>query len=260
VTTATTTAAGARTSSTTNVSLDGMGASGVSQWDVVENRSGPAAPDTSRSLRALSDGGPFDVRVEGVESGHLWNLSITDNQQPGLVRGRTYVDDLNPSTPGVTLTYARDGQGCEASSASVRVDDVAYEGPGKDLVRLDAQVSLACRSAQPYTVSLRVRERAGADVVPPPAVVGLRGSRVGDRVQVSWGRPAEAALGGYVVRWFAGTRAPLTPTNGTFGYGGTATSASFSAPARTPVALCVWAYDAAGNLGPRATLYLAPVG
>ncbi len=154
------------------------------------------------------------------------------------------------------MDIAQGDSGCEITSGSVTLNDVAYVGPDHDLDRMDAHFNAACQSSDPYTINARMRFHARSDVTSPGPVTGLAAVRNGGRVTLTWTKPSAPDLAGIIVRWYPATNAPGVWWAGNTAYLGTGSSASFAAPATRPVAVSVWTYDKTGNVSPKASAYL----
>jgi len=164
----------------------------------------------------------------------------------------SYEPDQNP----FYMYLSRSTGGCEMTSGSVTMNDLAWLGPDHDLARMDARLTATCASSTPYSVTARMRFHARADVTSPGPVSNLTAVRGGGRVTVSWANPSAADLAGVIVRWYAARNAPSVWWAGKTAHFGTGTSASFKPPTTQPVSISVWTYDNTGNVSARSSVYL----
>jgi hypothetical protein len=96
---------------------------------------------------------------------------------------------------------------------------------------------------------VRIRYHARDDVTAPGQVSGVTATRDGDLVVLRWTNPEAADLAGVIVRGYAGAVAPGAPDAGDAIHVGPGTSATVTAPGTAPLAVSIWPYDQAGNVG-----------
>lgn len=240
------------------VPLDGTGGLGTSDWTVDVDWTNPAHTE-HLAMGSASVGSPYEIRSQAWEpqpDGTLtpWNARFGTNGGLQMQQGTTYSyeSDQNP----FYMYLSRSNGGCEMTSGSVTLNDLAWLGPDHDLARMDARLTATCASSTPYSVSARMRFHARADVTSPGPVSNLKAVRGAGRVTVSWANPSAADLAGVIVRWYAARNAPSVWWAGKTAYFGTGTSASFQPPATQPVSISVWTYDNTGNVSARSSAYL----
>jgi len=242
---------------TASVSLDGLGAVGTSDWTVDTNW--PGTP-THEVIPSVSAGNAYDVTsqgfqpIPGTQDATLWTATFGDTQ--GLKPGTTYTYQNVVPAPPFSMSISQGNGGCELTSGSVTVYDIATVGPDHLLARLDAQLHASCQSSVPYSVSARMRFHEAADLTPPGRVSGFKATRRGNRVTLRWTRPSASDLAGIIIRWYSSTKAPGAWFTGNFAYQGTGTSASFRASAKQPVSVSAWAYDTTGNVSAASSVHV----
>ncbi len=244
----------------TYVILDGTGGLGISDWTVDVNWADPSRTDEHLVMDSASVGSPYEIRSQAWErqpDGTLtpWNARFGTYGGLQMQQGTTYAYD--PAQNPFYMYLSRSNNGCEMTSGSVALNDLAWLGPDRDLTRMDAQLQATCASSSPYTVSARMRFHARADVTAPGPVSNLKAVRDGGRVTVTWTNPSAADLAGVIVRWYAAKTAPGVWWAGSTGYFGIGTSTSLTASATQPVAISVWTYDKTGNVSARKSIYLS---
>lgn len=97
---------------------------------------------------------------------------------------------------------------------------------------------------------------ASADLTPPGPETGLRITRSGSHVTLSWKNPSDSDLAGVIIRWYQSAHAPGAWFTGNTAYQGTGSSASFTASATQPVSVTAWTYDTTGNVGAGTSAHL----
>lgn len=242
----------------TAVSLDGLGAVGTSTWTV--NTNWPGTP-THEVIPSVSAGNPYSVISQGFQplpppspDATVWTANFSDTQ--GLTPGTTYTYKNVVPTPPFTMSIAQGNGGCELNTGSVTVNDLATVGPDHLLSRLDALLKATCQSSTPYWVNVRMRFHEASDLTPPGPVTGLRITRSGSHVTLSWKNPTDSDLAGVIIRWYQSAHAPGAWFTGNTAYQGTGSSASFTASAALPVSVTAWTYDVTGNVGARTSAHL----
>jgi hypothetical protein len=240
------------------VSLDGTGGVGTSDWTVDVDWTDPAHTE-HLVMGSASVGSPYEIRSQAWEpqpDGTLtpWNARFGTYGGLQMQQGTTY--SYEPDQNPFYMSLSRSTGGCEMTSGSVTMNDLAWLGPDHDLARMDARLTATCASSTPYSVTARMRFHARADVTSPGPVSNLTAVRGAGRVTVSWANPSAADLAGVIVRWYAARNAPGVWWAGKTAYFGTGTSASFQPPATQPVSISVWTYDNTGNVSARSSAYL----
>jgi hypothetical protein len=235
----------------TAVSLDGLGAVGTSTWTVDTNWPGTPSHEV---IPSVSAGDPHSVKSQGFQplpppspDAEVWTADFSDTQ--GLTPGSTYTYQNVVPAPPFTMSIAQGDGGCELDNGSVTVNDLATAGPDHLLARLDALLKATCQSSTPYWVTVRMRFHEAADLTPPGPVTGLRITRSGSHIRLSWKNPADSDLAGVIIRWYPSAHAPGAWFTGNTAYQGTGSSASFMASAAQPVSVTAWTYDTTGNVG-----------
>ncbi len=77
-------------------------------------------------------------------------------------------------------------------------------------------------------------------------------------VTLRWTNPAAADLSGVLIRWYLGGISPGAVDVGNTVYSGTGNTVRFAAPSTRTIAVSIWTYDQAGNVGSRYGLRIAP--
>jgi hypothetical protein len=244
----------------TYVSLDGTGGLGTSDWTADVNWADPSVTDEHLVMDSASVGSPYEIRSQAWEpqpDGTLspWNARFGTYGGLQMQEGSTYYyePDQNP----FYMDLSRGNSGCEMTSGSVTLNDLAWIGHDRDLNRMDAQLTATCTSNSSYTVTTRMRFHARADVTSPGRVSNLTAARDGGLVTVGWTKPPAADLAGVIVRWYSAKTAPGVWWSGKSAYFGTGSSVLFKAPATRPVSISVWTFDTAGNVSPKSSVYLS---
>ena len=242
----------------TQVSLDGTGGVGTSDWTVDVDWTNPVHTE-HLVMDSASEGLPYEIHSQAFEPQpdgtlQLWDARFGLGNGPQLQQGTTY--SYQPNQSPFYMYLSRGTGGCEMTGGSVTLNDLAWLGPDHDLARMDARLTATCASSTPYSVSARMRFHARADVTSPGPVSNLKAVRNGGRVTVTWTKPSAADLAGIIVRWYAARNAPRVWWAGNTAYFGTRTSVSFKAPTTRPVSISTWTYDNTGNVSRRSSVYL----
>jgi len=238
--------------------LDGFGRPGKSDWTVTRD-SADDSYDEHLELPISVDGLTayriWSQAWHRFDSGdwELWDFQLSN---AGLIHaGQTYQWDPDQS-PYIALSRGSAALTSDIDSGWVRVDDLGYEGPDKQLTRYDLTFHFAWSYPEQNTLDGRIRFATRTDVTGPAAVSDLHGTRSGTRVSLGWTNPAAVDLARIVVRWLPGTTAPALPTSGKFGFIGGGTAATFAGTGKGPVTAAVFTVDAAGNVGGRRVITL----
>ena len=244
---------------TASVSLDGLGAVGTSNWTVDTNWDGTSQTEHI-VVPSVSAGNPYSVLSEGFQpipgtsNATLWTAMFADTQ--GLKPGTTYTYQNVVSSPPFSMSISQGDGACELKSGSVTVYDLATVGPDHVLSRLDALLKASCQSSVPYWVNARMRFHETTDLTPPGRVTGLKATRSGRRITLTWTKPSAADLAGIIIRWYSSAHAPGAWFTGNTAYQGAGTTASFMAPATQPVSVSAWAYDTTGNVSAVSSVHI----
>jgi hypothetical protein len=126
------------------------------------------------------------------------------------------------------------------------------------LALLDLTMEVHCRANYGHTVRGRIRFQDRDDQTAPGPVTGVSAVRDGGSVILRWTNPVAADLAGVIVRWYPGPIAPGAPDVGKAVHFGTGGTVRFAAPIARPVAVSIWTYDRAGNVGGRHELLVEP--
>lgn len=242
-----------------SVSLDGLGAIGTSNWTLDTNWDGTGQTE-QLVIPSVSAGDPYSVISQGFQpvpggtTATLWTATFSDTQ--GLKPGTSYTYQNVVPRPPFSMSISQGDGACELNSGSVTVNELATVGPDHLLSRLDAVLKASCQSSVPYSVNVRMRFHATADITPPGPVTGLKAVRSGSRVTLTWTNPPVTDLAGIIIRWYPSGNAPGAWFTGNFAYQGAGTTASFSAPATQPVSVSAWAYDTTGNVSTASSVHL----
>jgi hypothetical protein len=165
----------------------------------------------------------------------------------------------SPDGTGLQMRLARGTGGCEIDRAVIDIADLAFTGPDQRLALLDLAMEVHCRASYGHTVRGRIRFQDRGDQTAPAPVTGVSAVRDGGSVILRWTNPAAADLAGVIVRWYPGRIAPGAPDAGTAVYFRTGSAVRFAAPRTSPIAVAIWTYDRAGNVGVPLGLQVEPV-
>jgi hypothetical protein len=248
----------ATTAGTTNTSLDGAGALGRSEWIVDVDHEDPSRPDEHLELPySFSWGLPLELGSQAfAEDGIVWDAFFDLAGNETFSEGR-YA--YNPDGTGLQMRLARGNAGCELDRATIDIADLAFTGPDQRLALLDLVMDVHCRANYGDTVRGRIRFQDRDDQTAPGQVAGVSAVRDGGSVTLRWTNPAAADLAGVIVRWYPGRIAPGATDAGTAVYFRTGNTVRFAAPRGRPVAVSIWTYDRAGNVGSPVGLQVEPV-
>jgi hypothetical protein len=243
---------------TTYVALNGLGGVGTSNWTVSTNWPGTPAHET---IPSVSAGNPYSVISQGLQpvsggNAEVWTAEFALHTGQPFRVGTTY-NYQNVTSPPFTMSIAQADGGCELSSGSVTINDLAMVGPDHDVSRMNAVLKAGCQSSTPYSVTATMRFHEAADVTPPSPVTGLKAERSGGQVKLTWTKPTASDLAGVIVNWYSAKHAPSIWSAGNIAYVGKDTSVTFSGPASQPVSISAWAYDTTGNISSSASVSLS---
>jgi hypothetical protein len=238
----------ATTAGTTSISLDGAGALGRTDWVVGVDYEDPSMPDEHLELPySFSWGLPYELGsqaygADGIVWDAFFDLAGNDIFTPGHYA-------YNPDGTGLQMRLARGTGGCEIDRAAIDIADLAFTGPDQRLALLDLAMEVHCRASYGHTVRGRIRFQDRDDQTAPGQVAAVSAARDGGQVTLRWTNPAATDLAGVVVRWYPGPIAPGAPDAGKAVYFGTGSTIRFAAPRTSPIAVAIWTYDRAGNVG-----------
>ncbi|HEU4897298.1 MAG TPA: hypothetical protein VFX88_06960 [Actinomycetota bacterium] len=245
------------TAGNSNISLDGAGAPGRTDWLVDVDHEDPSRADEHLELPySFSWGLPYELGSQAYAAdGILWDAFFDLAGNDTFAEGR-YA--YNSDGTGLQMRLSRGNDGCELDRASVDIADLAFTGPDQRLALLDLAMEVHCRASYGHTVRGRIRFQDRDDQTAPARVTGVSAVRDGGQVTLRWTNPVAADLAGVIVRWYPGSIAPGAPDVGTAAYFRTGNTISFTAPRTSPIAVSIWTYDQTGNLGSRYGLRVAP--
>jgi hypothetical protein len=247
----------ATTVGTTNISLDGAGAMGRSDWIVDVDYEDPTMPNEHLELPySFSWGVPYELgsQAHGAD-GILWDAFFDLAGNDTFTEGR-YA--YNPDGTGLQMRLSRGNAGCELDRATIDIADLAFTGPDQRLALLDLAMEVHCRASYGQTVRGRIRFQDRDDQTAPAPVTGVSAVRDGGQVILRWTNPVVTDLAGVIVRWYPGPVPPGAPDVGKAVYFGTGSSIRFAAPRTSPIAVSIWTYDRTGNVGSPQELRVAP--
>jgi putative cell wall-binding protein len=246
------------TAGTTDVSLDGAGPVGRSDWILDVDHEDPSMADEHLELPiSLSWGGPYEFASGAYgDEGIVWRAFF---DLPGAATFSEGHYAWSPDGTGLVMSLARGNQGCEIDRASIDIAELAFTGPDKQIARLDLTMDVHCRASYGQTIRGRVRFHDRDDLTAPGEVTDVSAVRDGGDVTLRWTNPAAADLAGVVVRWYPDRIAPSAPDVGNAVYFGTGNTVRFEAPSARPIAVAISTYDQTGNVGGRRELVVEPL-
>ena len=135
------------------VSLDGTGGVGTSDWTVDVDWTNPAHTE-HLVMGSASVGSPYEIRSQAWEpqpDGTLtpWQARFGTYGGLQMQQGTTY--SYEPDQNPFYMSLSRSTGGCEMTSGSVTLNDLAWLGPDHDLARMDARLTATCASSTPYS-------------------------------------------------------------------------------------------------------------
>jgi hypothetical protein len=245
------------TAGTSYVSLDGLGGLGRSDWVLVVDHEDPTVADEHLVLpTSFSWGEPYDLASGASGSdGIVWRAFFDLPDAATFTEGH-YA--YSPDGTGLQMSLSRGNAGCEIDRAAVDIANLAFIGLDKRLALLDLTLDVHCHANYGETVRGRVRFHDRDDLTAPGRVANLSAVRDGGYVTLRWTNPTATDLSGVLVRWYAGGISPGATDVGNAVYVGTGTTVRFAAPSTRTIAVSIWTYDQAGNVGSRYGLRIAP--
>lgn len=235
----------------TSISLNGLGGIGTSTWTVSTDWSGTPP---NFSMPSISAGDPYSVISQG-DGTNLWTADFATHNGKPLQPGTTY-NYSSAISPPFSMSIAQGDAGCELSSGSVKVNDLATVGPDHQLARMNAVLTASCKSSVPFSVTATMRFHETTDLTAPGPVKGLKAVRKGSQIILTWTKPAAPDLAGIIICWYAGASAPSIWSSGNTAYVGTGTSASFTTTSKS-VSITAWAYDKTGNISTGSLIHVS---